>query len=132
VCLGYSGLAARKRVTRQAFGSGFGYASFEMTGAVAQSSEDGGWDICVTVRNISSRAGAEVVQVYRTEPELTLVAFTKVWLQPREAQTIRMPMAARRLQIWRDGWQSIPGPIALLIGRSSNELPLAVTIHPNS
>ncbi len=61
---GYRGLIANGTPARHALGSGFGYARFEWSD-VAE--EDGG--VAVTVRNISARAGSEVIQLYRDEPE---------------------------------------------------------------
>ncbi|SFU54451.1 glycoside hydrolase family 3 protein [Pseudoduganella namucuonensis] len=134
VRIGYRGLAANGVKPRQAFGSGFGYAAFAMRDARVVRDEgggaDGGWLVTVTLRNTSGRAGAEVVQVYRAQPELTLVAFAKVALEAGEEREVRIPVALRRLQVWRDGWSTLPGAVDLLIGRASDELPLAVQVVP--
>ncbi|GGY13334.1 beta-glucosidase [Massilia dura] len=128
VRVGYRGLAAKGIAPRHAFGSGFGYATFSLGDAAATPGEEGGWVVSLTVRNTGTRAGAEVVQVYRTVPELTLVAFAKVGLQPGESRTVGIPVAARRLQTWRDGWRNLDGPVELLVGRASDDLPLSVSV----
>jgi beta-glucosidase len=68
------------------------------------------------------------VQAYRTQPELTLVGYTKVWLEPGQQQEVRIAIAARRLQVWQGTWTALQGTIDLLVGRSSAELPLTVQI----
>lgn len=127
VRFGYRGLAANGVAPRQAFGAGFGYASFDMHDARVQRTGDG-CILTVSVRNTSARAGAEVVQVYRTLPELTLVGYGKVWLQPGEQADVAIAIPLRRLQVWRGGWTTLQGPITLLAGRSSAELPLSAQL----
>jgi beta-glucosidase len=128
--VGYRGLAARGRKPRQAFGSGFGYTRFALEGAAVESDGAEGWTVTVTLRNTGRRAGAEVVQIYRVQPELTLVAFDKVWLAPGERRAVRIPVARRRLQVWDGGWADLPGSVGLLVGRASDDLPLAVQVIP--
>jgi beta-glucosidase len=128
VRVGYRGLAAKGIAPRQAFGGGFGYTTFSMDFTHVLAGKDGGWDLSLTLRNTGARAGSEVVQVYRAQPELALVGFDKVLLQPGEEREVRIHIARRRLQQWRGGWVSLPEPIDLLIGRSSADLPLTVQI----
>jgi beta-glucosidase len=129
--VGYRGLAARGVTPRQAFGAGFGYTTFALDGAAVEPDGADRWTVTVTVRNTGARSGAEVVQVYRTLPELTLVGFVKVALAPGEARTVRIAIGRRRLQVWEGGWTDLPGPVDLLVGRSSADLPLAIQINFN-
>jgi beta-glucosidase len=129
---GYRGLAARGITPRHAFGSGFGYTRFALEDAAVQPDGAGGWMVSVTVKNAGQRAGAEVVQVYRAQPELTLVAFDKVWLAPGEARAVRIAVERRRLQVWDGAWRDLPGSVDLLVGRSSADLPLALQVTPAS
>jgi beta-glucosidase len=126
--VGYRGLAARGISPRTAFGSGFGYTRFALVRAAIHDEGAKGWTVAVTVRNTGQRAGAEVVQVYRAQPELTLVGFGKVWLTPGEAREIRIPVERRRLEVWRDGWAGLPGRVDLLVGRSSADLSLNLQV----
>ena len=128
VRFGYRGLAARGVAARQPFGAGFGYTSFALSDAHVRAVGNGDYELTVQLRNTGSRAGAEVVQAYRTQPELTLVGYTKVWLEPGQQQEVRIAIAARRLQVWQGAWTTLQGTIDLLVGRSSAELPLAVQI----
>ena len=128
--VGYRGLAARGATPRSAFGSGFGYTSFALEGAALHPDGADGWTVTVTLRNTGARAGAEVVQVYRAQPELTLAGFDKVWLAPGELREIRIGIDRRRLQSWDGGWTDLPGTVDLLVGRSSTDLPLALRVTP--
>jgi beta-glucosidase len=130
VRIGYRGLAARGVNPRNAFGSGFGYTRFALQDATLQADGKGGWIVTATLRNTGERAGAEVVQVYRTQPELTLVAFDKVRLAPGESRQIRIPIERRRLQVWDGEWIDLAGKIDLLVGRCSSDLPFV--LHLNS
>jgi beta-glucosidase len=123
--VGYRGLATRGVAPRTAFGSGFGYTRFTLEDTAIEADGEDGWIVSATLRNAGGRAGAEVVQVYRAQPELTLVAFEKVSLAPGEARTVRMPVERRRLQVWDGGWVDLVGRIDLLVGRSSTDLPFA-------
>ena len=129
--VGYRGLAARGIAPRQAFGAGFGYTTFALDGTVVEANGPDGWTVRVDVRNTGTRAGAEVVQVYRAVPELTLVGFEKIHLAPGETRTVRIAIDRRRLQTWQGGWTDLPGPVDLLVGRSSADLPFAVRVNTN-
>jgi beta-glucosidase len=128
VRFGYRGLAARGIAARQPFGAGFGYTTFALSDPRVRAIGNGDWELIVQLRNTGNRAGAEVVQAYRTQPELTLVGYTKAWLEPGQQQEVRITIAARRLQVWQGAWTPLQGTIDLLVGRSSAELPLAVQI----
>ena len=127
VRVGYRGLAANGVAPRQAFGAGFGYATFELDAPQLHEMADG-WEVTVKLRNTSHRAGAEVVQVYRDQPELTLVGFAKATLAAGAEQELRIAIAARRMQVWDGGWTGVAGPVRLLVGRSSIDLPFTITI----
>jgi beta-glucosidase len=128
VRIGYRGLAARGINPRKAFGSGFGYTSFALDDAAVEADGKDGWIVSATLRNTGERTGAEVVQVYRAQPELTLVAFEKVRLAPGEARVVRIPIERRRLQVWDGKWTDLAGRVDLLVGRSSADLPLALQV----
>ena len=126
--IGYRGLATAGVAPRHAFGSGFGYATFELSDArVGQISPDA-VEVVVSVRNTSARAGSEVVQVYRTDPELTLVGFTKIRLDGGAEGKATVSVARRRLQIWDGTWQDIADTVELKLGRASDDLPMMMTV----
>ncbi|WP_306395744.1 beta-glucosidase [Telluria beijingensis] len=129
VRVGYRGLAANEVAARNTFGSGFGYTSFALGEADVRPTADG-WDVTVVLRNTGKRAGAEVVQVYRSTPELTLVGFSKQVLQPGEERLVTVHVADRRLQVWCEGWTPLAGPLALHVGRASDDLPITYHVTP--
>ena len=74
------------------------------------------------------QAPALVVQVYRTDPELTLVGFTKIRLDGGAEGKATVSVARRRLQIWDGTWQDIADTVELKLGRASNDLPMTMTV----
>jgi beta-xylosidase len=84
------------------FGHGLGYSAFEWTDATApqEAAIGGDVEVAVSVRNASERGGAEVVQVYLSDPVATvvrpvkrLVGFARVELAAGAAArvTFRLP-----------------------------------------
>jgi beta-glucosidase len=120
--IGYRGLIANGTPARHPFGSGFGYARFEIADAVA------GSKVSVTVRNVSGRSGSEVVQLYRDTPESALVGFAKVRLEPGEERRVEIAVDGRMLRTWNDGWQELPRPLALRVARHAEDPGLKVTL----
>lgn len=125
--IGYRGLAANGVKPRHAFGSGRSYARFVIEQVMAQRQPDGSAAVAATIRNVASRAGSEVLQVYRRQPELTLVGFAKVHLVAGGSTEIEISIPAKRLETWADGWQAIP-VVTLVIGRSAIEPIAEITL----
>lgn len=123
VLFGYRGLVAKDIPARHAFGSGFGYARFEFSDALIEGSA-----LSVTVRNMSDRAGSEVVQVYRDAPECALVGFVKLRLQPGEERRVTLPLEARMFRFWQDGWRAMTGEVPLRVARSAEDPGLRVIL----
>jgi beta-glucosidase len=117
VRVGYRGLVADGKKARYAFGSGCGYARFEWSHPSAS-----GLKVAVDVRNVSNRAGAEVIQVYRDRPECTLVGFAKIVLEPGAMRTVEIDLHPRRLMTWSEGgWQPIGETVPVRIARSAED-----------
>ncbi len=127
--IGYRGLAAAGLQPRHALGSGFGYARFELSDAAIRPKDDGDFEALVTVRNLAGRAGAEVIQVYRDQPELALIGFAKVQLNPGQEARVAIPIARRRFMIWRDGWVPLGAHARVLIGRSAADTPFPLAVE---
>ncbi|MEO6093795.1 MAG: glycoside hydrolase family 3 C-terminal domain-containing protein [Novosphingobium sp.] len=121
--LGYRGLIANHTPARHALGSGFGYARFGLAGVAA-----GDGEISVTVRNVSDRAGAEVIQLYRDAPECALVGFKKVRLAAGEQRRVTIPVERRALRSWRDGWRMPDAPVAIRVARSAEDVGTTVEV----
>lgn len=121
VLVGYRGLMACSAAALHAFGSGIGYTRFALLSAEA---EAGG--IRVTLRNDGTRRGQEVVQLYRSQPEHALVGFAKIALDPGETGDVLVAIEPRMMRTWQDGWVPIAGPVAIGVGRASDDLPFTV------
>jgi beta-glucosidase len=126
--IGYRGIIAAEKTARHTLGAGQGYARFSWTDADAV---PGG--IAVTVSNLSDRPGADVVQVYRDEPEPTLIGFAKVHLAPSESRRVEITLPCRRFMIWGEaGWQMLPAPHHVRVARHAEDAGLALVIDPAS
>ena len=125
VRFGYRGLAATGIAARHALGSGAGYAEFEWRDARAD-----GLKVAVTVHNVSDRAGAEVVQVYRDLPECTLIGFAKVMLEAGESRTVEIDLAPRRLMVWGEqGWTPLGETVDVRVARNAEDHGHALTVR---
>jgi len=123
--LGYRGLIASGTPARHPLGSGFGYAHFEWSDVRIE-----GDAVSVLVRNTASRAGADVVQVYRDAPECALIGFAKVALAAGEERRVTVALEPRMLRLWGDsGWATMTGEIALRVARHAEDagLPLLLS-----
>ena len=112
--IGYRGM----ETARHAFGSGRGYAEIAWISASISGEEGDAMLVEVVVENRSTRAGTDVLQIYRRSPGLALVGFAKAHLAPGERTSITIPIPRRRLQYWQDGWRDIAEPY-LFLGRSA-------------
>ncbi|MEW1847455.1 glycoside hydrolase family 3 C-terminal domain-containing protein [Nonomuraea angiospora] len=93
----------------------------------------------VTVTNTGTREGAEVVQVYVSDPvadvdrpERELRGFRKVRLAPGESARVAIELDARAFSYWstRHGrWVAEPGEYGVHVGRSSRDLLLEQRVH---
>lgn len=119
--IGYRGLQARGIAPRHAFGAGFGYAAFEIRELQLTGTAAAGGKLSLLIRNVSDRAGSEVVQIYRDVPELTLIAFRKLHLQAGETQRVFIELPERLFRVWMGEWVALEGPVNLLVGRSSTD-----------
>jgi beta-xylosidase len=114
------------------FGHGLGYSSFDWTDATGpdEVAIGGTIEVAVTVRNTSSRAGAEVVQLYLADPVASvvrpverLVGYAKLDLDAGEAARVafRLPTDLASF-IGLDGHRILePGDLDLHIAASSSD-----------
>jgi len=125
VRFGYRGLIAAGTSARHTLGAGFGYAAFEWSDAKVDADA-----VVVTVRNVAARAGSEVVQVYRDQPEATLVGFAKVHLAPGERVQVRVLLTRRRFMQWGEqGWADIDEQMAVRVARNAEDAGMALTVN---
>ncbi len=90
-----------------------------------------------TVADTGPRLGAEIAQLYVAdprsagEPPKQLKGFQKVLLRPGALTTVKLPIDFRSLAHWSDSahrWKVGSGCYRVLVGDSSNNLPLSATI----
>ncbi|WP_458115841.1 glycoside hydrolase family 3 C-terminal domain-containing protein [Arthrobacter sp. D2-10] len=113
-------------------GHGLGYAPVEYESAELM---DGSLE--VTVRNAGDRQVHELVQVYATSersgyPRRRLVAHSRVSLQAGERSVVVLPVDEQKLATYSLTAERMvvePGSYDLLIGRSAEDLPLAVSLE---
>lgn len=124
VRFGYRGLIAAGKSARHTLGAGAGYARFEWTDAAVE-----GDAVALTVRNMAARAGSDVVQLYRDEPEATLVGFAKVHLAAGESARVRVPLTRRRFMRWDDqGWTDLGARVVIRVARDAEDAGIALTV----
>ncbi len=119
------------------FGFGLSYTRFELANLRIGPSSipvDGEVGISLDVRNEGERAGDEVVQLYVrdveasvTRPVKQLLGFERISLAPGQMRTVTFTLAAEQLAFTGvDGRLIVePGRIAVMVGTSSDDLPLA-------
>jgi hypothetical protein len=119
-----------------AFGHGLSYTTFEYSGLELSANEvptDGAVEISCTVRNTGDVAGAEVAQLYLTDPVSQVVrpvrwlaGFARVPLAPGEARRVTFRLHADRTSFTGLSGRRIvePGEIQVSIGGASDSLPL--------
>jgi beta-xylosidase len=119
-----------------AFGHGLSYTSFSYSDLVIDQEEvatDGTAVISCTVRNTGARAGAEVVQLYLSDPVAQVVrpvrwlaGFARVPLESGQARRVTFRLHADRTAFTgRAGTRVVePGEIRVAVGGASDQLPL--------
>lgn len=113
-------------------GHGLGYAAVEY-----ESASYGDGVLAVSVRNAGGRATHELVQVYGTSdapgyPRRRLIAHARASLEPGERTVVSIPVAEEKLAVFSPAAGRMlvePGTYVLLIGRSAEDLPLAVELE---
>ncbi len=125
------------------FGFGLSYTTFSFSKLKAPASAAAGSAIAVSfdVSNTGSVAGAEVAQLYvsdpsakATRPERELKGFAKVRLAPGETKHVSLTLDARAFSYWDDAakkWTIDPGKFVLRVGDSSEYTPLTADLTLN-
>ncbi|MBV8980357.1 MAG: glycoside hydrolase family 3 C-terminal domain-containing protein [Acidimicrobiia bacterium] len=110
------------------FGFGLSYTSFSFGNLHVSPTQ-----VSVDVTNTGDRPGADVVQLYVTqpagsgEPPRQLAGFQRVELDPHQTKTVTLPVDRRSLSFWDPGlrrWKESAGAYTVEVGDSSRNLPL--------
>lgn len=117
-----------------AFGHGLGYTTWDY-----ESVERDGETVTVRIRNIGSRQGREVVQVYLaavgvdpSRPSRALAGFASVSADVGETVTATITLPRRAFEIWDEqsgNWCYRPGSYDVHVGASSADCRLALRIE---
>jgi beta-xylosidase len=122
------------------FGPGLGYSAFEWTDAAVESpviGTDGVARLSLTVRNAGDRPGADVVQVYLSDPVASvvlpvqrLIGFRKVALAPGESVRLTVEVPADLASFTGQSGSRIvePGGLVIGFGRSSGDIPVTLEV----
>jgi beta-glucosidase len=118
------------------FGFGFSYTTFSFTNLQVSSIAVAGATVPVTfdVTNTGSVAGAEVAQLYVSDPsakvgrpERELKGFEKIRLAPGERKQVTIDLDARAFSYWDSAahkWTIDPGKFVIRVGDASDHTPL--------
>ncbi len=122
------------------FGFGLSYTAFKFSNLHAPSSAASGSTVSVSfdVTNAGSVAGAEVAQLYVSDPsakvdrpERELKGFEKIRLDPGETKHVTLNLDARSFSYWSESakkWMIDPGKFVVRVGDSSEDTPLLAEI----
>jgi len=127
------------------FGYGLSYTQFDYLDISVDKkslTDEETVDVHVTVKNTGKVAGKEVVQLYVSDleasvirPDKELKGFEKVALEPGEEKTITMPLDKRAFAYYNTelkDWHVETGAFELLVGKSSQEILLKETVNVES
>ena len=138
VDVGYRWYDSRGLTPLFPFGYGLSYTKFSFSNLQVGTLPAGGAaTISATVTNTGASAGADVVQLYVTDPPASgqppkqLEGFARVNLQPGASQTVTFPITQRNLQYWNSSSSSFTtatGNYGIEVGDSSANPPLTGTL----
>jgi len=136
VKVGYKWYDAEKKAVLFPFGFGLSYTSYKYSGLQVTPGEK--VKVTFTLANTGAREGSEIAEVYAAlpavaqEPPKRLVGFTKVKLNPGEKRAVSVEVDLKYLSIFdeqKDDWSLVPGDYTILVGGSSQDLPLKASIN---
>jgi beta-glucosidase len=133
--VGYKWYDAEKKPVLFPFGFGLSYTTYRYSGLQVTPGDD--VKATFTLTNTGPREGSEIAEVYAMlpdaagEPFKRLVGFTKLKLDAKEKRTVTVEIDPKYLSIFdeaKDGWTLVPGDYTILVGGSSQDLPLKATV----
>ncbi len=125
------------------FGFGLSYTTFSFSNLQVPATAASGSAVTVSfdVTNTGSVAGAEVAQLYVSDPsararrpERELKGFEKVRLAPGETKHVTLTLDARSFSYWdatANKWAIDPGKFVIRVGDSSENTPLSAELTLN-
>ena len=122
------------------FGHGLSYTTFEYTDLALSSShlaKDEEVVATATIKNTGNRAGADVVQLYARcnssieRPQMQLVGFARVELEPGESTTISIPLKHDQFSYFNTLTQTFDveeGTVDLMLAESAGDIRLRTSL----
>lgn len=144
IFVGYRWHDTKKIAPLFAFGHGLSYTTFDFGKVTANRKNISGNDkitFTVPVTNTGDVAGAEVVQLYISDPKCTverpskeLKGFAKVFLQPGETKNVTLEISKDDLSYFNADnheWAVEPGEFKALVGSASDDIKTTATFYYN-
>lgn len=134
--VGYRWFDAKRIAPLFPFGHGLSYTTFRYSRLRVVKAR-GGYRVTARVTNTGKRTGAEVAQVYVSnpagtgEPPKQLKGFAKVTLRPGASKRVSVKLDRRSFATWstrKHRWTVAPGRYVVRVGGSSRRLPLSATV----
>lgn len=135
IYVGYRWYESRNVPVLFPFGHGLSYTEFEYGEAKLSASAlavGRTLEVSVPVKNVGKMAGAEVVQLYVSDPECSvdrpvkeLKGFGKLYLEPGETGVLKFTLGTDDLAFFDPGkheWVAEPGVYRVLVGASSADI----------
>ncbi|GBF74802.1 glycosyl hydrolase [Paenibacillus sp. 598K] len=145
IFVGYRYYDAKRIAPLFPFGHGLSYTQFEYSDLQADRTELDDTDtvtVRVKVKNVGSRAGKEIVQLYVRDTESSVIrpakelkGFAKLELQPGEEREAAFTLDKRAFAFYDAelaDWRVESGTFELLCGASSQDIRLRLTLTVNS
>jgi len=142
IFVGYRYYESAGKAVRFPFGHGLSYTSFTLSDLQASNDSlrpDENLLLKLKLTNTGTQTGKEVVQVYVSAPVGTvfraskeLKAFSKVGLQAGETKEVEIGLSHLDFAFWNPqehAWQVEAGTYEVLVGNSSADLPLKVSVQ---
>lgn len=144
IFVGYRWHDTKKIAPLFAFGHGLSYTTFDFGKVTADRKNISGNDkitFTIPVANTGDVAGAEVVQLYISDPKCTverpakeLKGFAKVFLQPGESKNVTLEISKDDLSYFNADnheWTVEPGEFKALVGPASDDIKTTATFYYN-
>lgn len=145
VFVGYRYYDTKKMNVRFPFGFGLSYTAFDYSDlklSAENISDQDTLSVSVNVTNTGSRAGKEVVQLYVSDVESTVIrpvqelkGFEKVELAPGETKTVTFTLDKRAFAYWNTtlhDWHVESGAFLVRVGKSSRDIVLEAPVNVDS
>jgi beta-glucosidase len=123
--VGYRWFAQHGHAPLYAFGHGLSYTRFEYDELELTGSET--ITATFTVTNVGDRDGADVPQLYLTDPRMRLLGFERVTLGPGESRRMTIvaePRLLARYDVDAGAWHIAPGTYRVALARAADDLVL--------